>query len=1007
MKLFCLETFIIASIQYIIEITFINKVYTLHPTIGKQLMLTASMLKYHEYLKCKYKVLPLSSPKETLECKSPKYVSLRLTKLDENSKIVNQNLESGSLHIALKNQTQGNESLTFADMLNVREENKLILVEGDPGMGKSTLAIEICKCWADGELLEEYDAVILLLLRDPEIQGATNIGDLLLVENKNEREALYNEITTSQGNRIFFIFEGYDELPEKLREAPVFAKLRENLPKCTLMYTSRREACYQLRQIAPHKIEILGFKEEQVDEYIDNAFKKFVDGKEKALKLKSQIKSNPAIRNIMAVPINVAIVCHLFLLIRTLPNTLTELYTLLCLNLILRHIIKYSLCDIDYLKSLHDLPMGIKEEFDKLCLIAYKGREDNKIIFSSSDIDQYNIDSKKLKCLGLLLIAPSTSVCGREKSYNFLHLTIQEFFAAFYISTLSDEVQYECLKKHHFNGKFQTVWRMYSGITRLKNKDIFRYVLPSKWIESQYMKKTIVNLFHCVYEARDYKLCQDLVSYLEGKIDFSMCTMDQTGCGVLVHLLEQYKGTLKFVNLNHCNIDDEGCNILLNFLLLQDKSCSSNIELHLWSNRITDKSSLLIALLLSTNYAVAKLDIGRNKLSSSTDIIFKSLHQNKVLIELFFRYSSLRSSNMQSLGQMLTENNTLSIIDISGNDIGSDGCEYLAVCRNVSLNKLVMDNCKLGVGGADKIGEMLYHNRSITSIGLGLNSICDDGIEKLISYLKFNSTIKHLGLWDNKITSIGASHLKELFSCSHTNINNIQLSDNPLKDEGVDLILQSMPITMEYISVYGTQMTSSCSSLYKAFHKVESISFTPLDYCDDITDCLAGTTVLKEVKLVNGSDISNYKMINALKRNNTIKQLRFKYGQLSHQTLSDLVKVINVNNIITDLVMDDMDIFPNDYLLLADLLNKNTSIKEMVIFPPFKKELEHSLVLQFLKQFGHNCTLEVLTLRVIKAASTDCDDDDRFIRNVEILVEDNNNIRKSRGVTTLLQVKLK
>ena len=31
-------------------------------------------------------------------------------------------------------------------------------------MGKSTLAIEICKCWADGELLEEYDAVILLPL---------------------------------------------------------------------------------------------------------------------------------------------------------------------------------------------------------------------------------------------------------------------------------------------------------------------------------------------------------------------------------------------------------------------------------------------------------------------------------------------------------------------------------------------------------------------------------------------------------------------------------------------------------------------------------------------------------------------------------------------------------------------------------------------------------------------------------------------------------------------------
>ena len=99
----------------------------------------------------------------------------------------------------------GNRPLTLADVLDVKKvENKVILIEGGPGMGKSTLAIEICKCWADGELLEGYDAVILLPLRDPEIQAANNIGDLLLVENKNEREALYDEITASQGDKICF-----------------------------------------------------------------------------------------------------------------------------------------------------------------------------------------------------------------------------------------------------------------------------------------------------------------------------------------------------------------------------------------------------------------------------------------------------------------------------------------------------------------------------------------------------------------------------------------------------------------------------------------------------------------------------------------------------------------------------------------------------------------------------------------------------------------------------------
>ena len=113
--------------------------------------------------------------------------------------------------------------------------------------------------------------------------------------------------------RFVSIFEGYDELPEKLRKVPVFAKIKEKLPECTLIYTSRPEACSQLRRVASQRIEIRGFKEEQVDVYITNAFENVEDGKEKALKLTSQVKSNPSIRSILNVPINVAIICHLFL----------------------------------------------------------------------------------------------------------------------------------------------------------------------------------------------------------------------------------------------------------------------------------------------------------------------------------------------------------------------------------------------------------------------------------------------------------------------------------------------------------------------------------------------------------------------------------------------------------------------------------------------------------------------------------------------------------------------
>jgi len=129
------------------------------------------------------------------------------------------------------------DNFTLAEALNVEDyKKKVILILGGPGMGKSTLAINICKQWAGGNLLQGYDAVLLLLLRDPEVQEAK---DLLLALNDEIRENIYKEITYSNGEKICFILEGYDELPYKLRQSSVFTKLMEKLPKCTIMYTSR------------------------------------------------------------------------------------------------------------------------------------------------------------------------------------------------------------------------------------------------------------------------------------------------------------------------------------------------------------------------------------------------------------------------------------------------------------------------------------------------------------------------------------------------------------------------------------------------------------------------------------------------------------------------------------------------------------------------------------------------------------------------------------------------
>jgi len=202
--------------------------------------LSSSFMDQH--LQYKYELLKLTSPDEMLDCCSSQYISLTL-EVDEQTK------KSSSV-----NKNEKGDEITLPEALDVTNKNeKVILFEGGPGMGKSTIAINLCKQWAKGDLLQGYDAVILLPLRDPEIQDAKNIGDLLLVDGEMKENVL-NEITKSNGERICFIFEGYDELPYPLRKKPIFAQLTEKLPKCMLIYTSRPEASIDVRSISSRVI---------------------------------------------------------------------------------------------------------------------------------------------------------------------------------------------------------------------------------------------------------------------------------------------------------------------------------------------------------------------------------------------------------------------------------------------------------------------------------------------------------------------------------------------------------------------------------------------------------------------------------------------------------------------------------------------------------------------------------------------------------------------------------
>ena len=895
------------------------------------------MKEYQKYLKFKYESLELISPLEMLDCFSTEYINLTLVGKEDDDDFMFQRNERC-------------ESITLAEALDVEDcKKKAVLILGGPGMGKSTLAINICKQWAKGDLLQDYDAVILLTLRDKEIQGAENIKDLLLILDDELRESVYKEIVKSNGEKICFILEGYDELPHCLQRSSVFAKLTEQLLKCTVVYTSRPEA--YLPYSAFKVIKINGFNKESIDRYISKAFEKLKNGEEMACKLKSQIHDNPVVRSILHIPINVAIVCLIFSQFSMLPRTLTELYTLLCQRLILRHINTRTpnIEQVEKLESLDQLPTGISEQFSQLCYIAYKAMEGEMVIFTSQDLAKIGVDDGKLTGMGLLLIAPTISVAGREKSHNFLHLTLQEFCAAWYVSRCSSEGQIELMSTFHNQTHFKMVWRFYAGITKLWNKEIFAYVLPCKLVKSPFSDWKVSELACIAYEAGSNELCQIVGDYYKdgrGVID-----LDKLEPHAINYVLTQYRGLLQ--------LSRDGLKVLIDWSLQHNKDV-----LH----------------------------------HSLEDIVVK--HCNSIY-ELHIQES--RYANLMT--QILSNSNTLSVLHIDGNNMHSCKIYY-------EDNVLKLSHFGLNPTAIDTIGEILSDNKSIRCVDLSYNRIGDDGVEKLVHHLISNSTLCHINLCCNEITEVGANHLRKLITKDHSSLTSIELSKNPLKDKGVDLILQSLPKGIEHIGLCDVQMTHlACQSLGDALHKVKSISFDQLfdftvtsatsnqemyvadqylevinnymkliysDYSKAIAASLLSTTVLEHLEIrLTCIDSTIQKLFNVLGQNKSIKMLNLNYDRIHSEAISDnhnwigeLSLYIRHNNSLLKLIISGMIDMPYSTLIdqLADSLNVNTSIKSLI----YELEIEaagFSMDLgdayEFINKMKENNTLEELTLNKV------------------------------------------
>ena len=623
----------------------------------------------------------------------------------------------------------------LALLSSLRPKPRTILIEGAPGGGKSTLAFHICHQWAQGaSWLERFNIVVLAYLRDEAIQNAKTLNDVLPTDE--DISELVFLIQASYGYRVLFIFDGWDEFPpnrmnDSLVSTIIQTPHKLSLHLSTVLITSRPVSSGNLLHIADCRVEILGFTQLQIREYIEKALD---SNSTQIQKLVQHLEEHPVIEGYCYVPLHVAILVHVFLTMKeALPTTLHELFCSLVLCCIVREQATHEPdIRLPELASLNDLPYDLKYKLKLISILAYNGVMQNKVIFYSKDLQASHLPSY-LPSLGLLQAVERLTLYSKSLSYNFLHLSVQELLAAYNISQMVPSEQVKVFKKLFEISRFQAVLHYYCGFTKLANSKIQSFISFLQTEMSSF--KDLLPLLHCFFEAQKPSLCQLVDSRFipnEQKIlkAKDLTPVDFLAIGYFITSL--LSANTPTIHLVVDGIDDHRLKILLNELLkypvggIPTSAGALSLRLELSKPSITERGVSHIASFFKQSLAINEFVLYNGNIRSGDVLlsIAEALQMNTSLTNLSLPNMSLlhTEQNGSALTKLLQVNKSLTHLDLSNNNTFCDS-------------------------GARCIFEGLQHNTTLVNLNLsqtGITATNPDTATSLTKMLQVNKSLTHL-----------------------------------------------------------------------------------------------------------------------------------------------------------------------------------------------------------------------------------------------------------------------
>ncbi len=684
---------------------------------------------------------------------------------------------------------------------------KCVLLQGAPGVGKTTFVWKFCREWAEGVLYQVYRLVVLHRLQDRRAQAAETLYDVFYHDSKVLRQELIEEIAECGGENVLIILDGLDEFPDQLHK-PLISNLIDgvSLPAATLLITTRPSGtltifdCISPQGKISRHFEILGFTNESIEQYYTSAFETV----EEVHDFMDYLSINPCIREMMYIPLNSAIVIEVYksrkyTLGTSNPHTLTELYTSLCCTLLHRYMSKKKLRRRG-LSNFDDLPQAVHCDFMNICQKAFE------MLDKQQPDTHYTPDPDKVfNDLGFMNSSTVVRPDGFSVSYFFQHSTVQKYLAAVYISTLPAARQADLLRIHHLHCHFEYVWRFFAGLTQFQS------------IGWQMMKEI------CFKVGEDRRDLEDIQFNSSTGMHQQSLVLDLTTSG-LHWLYELHPKVETFEILDGVVSKFRSTSSLSPFDCLALGTCISYSQCK-WdltlSGDISPEAIKILSRTLkepqSDKVGVVKLDlcIGQNSILFLTSLP-TGCYQN--VCELRLRRSSLDPTlfpdSIVRFMEVIAELPELTVLDLSYNRFHNGGAKAVirqllkasrlqelclrdteigpvdikAVCALLNspfsnLEKLDLSENDLSPESLTLLSCALGDDCAVTEIDLSFSNFDRSSMNSFASMLQRDNTLKVLSIKNCGIDDVSASYLVSALS-DNLVIDKVYLGGNPCVESG-------------------------------------------------------------------------------------------------------------------------------------------------------------------------------------------------------------------------------